>query len=747
MNVTLPKCESLTSKTVETLINNTYKYVGLDPTLGLERWRTIAATKERAQAWAMAKEVLNAKQARRLASTTDMTRLLNYIFCYVGLSVGFPGGDGWVVEPNTTTINLVTADTQAAFVLPPGSIEQTSLLAITSTTDTLRTNLDKYPIVRQFSKYPSNKFAVPAGVYICASVPLSNQNNQAILNRMRLGHNIGTTGFEILPYTADGIPLLNCNENILADAPPSVLERAVDLFLPKYLLAQKYITRGCAGVGGTVSELSPIGPVDPQINVTATSTISQSAPAGALVSSTPGVRLFTSNGRSLANIPVTFSVVTGGGVISPTTPVLTTTAGTAISTSWRLGTAPATNVARGTPALGGPAVQGTFFSPTVIDFTAFGFGSPSGILLAGGPAANTSFVAGVTLPTLSARIVDANQNTVTNFTGTVAAASTVSGSLRGTLSVAAVSGVATFSNLQAGTVGSQAIRVSTTSGTTALAATGNTFSVTPAAASTLTIIGGNATVANVGSSPTSLPSVRVTDAFGNLVPNAAVYFGPSNNSSSITPVNTVSTASGTATASTWPLQIGTNNLMATLDSPVNRSIASRRVEFSATGNTISNETTLIPCNTLGTAKDLIRSTAILWLPTSAQQARTITNVKLWLSTGQYGTTNTPIPYNVRLEAQLFNGTTLLSTLTSSTSTAILLGTTAENKQVNFFFPTTRALTSVTRVIFRVTDVNLLANSPVRFAGGGGSACNNTEVVNTTTLARVRLGSAMQVITR
>lgn len=740
-NAALPKCEQLTSTQVQELINNVYRYVGLDPAIGTKRWSNIG-TGTVSEAWNMAKEILDAKQRLGLAATTEMIRLINYAFCTVNVAVGFPGGDGWVVSPSSkTTINLVTTDKQAAFVLPPGSLEQISLLAITSTADTLRTNLDKYPITRNFSKYPSNKFAKPAQVYLCGSVLLSNNNWESVVNRLRLGHNIGATGFEILPYATQGIALLTCNENILTEAPPSVFERSLNLMLPKFLWAQKGSTRGCAGVGGTVSELSPIGPVDPQIITAATSSTSQSAPAGSFVSSPPAIALFTANGTPLGSIPVAFGVTTGGGTITPTTPVPSDTKGNASSTSWRLGTTAGTNTARATPASGGAAVPGTYFQPLFVDFTATGTtaaGTPTGIRITGGPIANAVYVAGTSLPILTATVVDATGATVTTFTGTITVASTVANSLRGTLSLNAIGGVATFSALQAALTGSQQIRATVT-GTT-LAGVSSSFIVSAASPSALALVSGNSTTAALGTSPTALPTVRVTDVYGNLVPNVPVYFGPSNNAASVaSPVST--SMSGTASVS-WPLQHGINNLMASLDATVSPTASARRFEFTSTAT--SSLATLASCTSLGTVKTAIGSYNVAWVPTSTQLSQSISNVKFYLSTG-IATTSTPVPYRLTVQALVTTKTGTAFTAASSISTAVLYGLSSENKQVNFNFPNGVPLANASRVVFKIID-NASTTSVVKFNAGGGKACAGTTVI-TSGGANYRTGSAMIVIAK
>jgi hypothetical protein len=185
--------------------------------------------------------------------------------------------------------------------------------------------------------------------------------------------------------------------------------------------------------------------------------------------------------------------------------------------------------------------------------------------------------------------------------------------------------------------------------------------------------------------------------------------------------------------------------MASLDSPVNSTNTARRIEFSSNG-TSTVESALISCTALGTVKPAITGYAVSWVPTTTQQARTITNVKMWLSTGIYAS-NTAIPYRVTVEAVLYVAGVAQAPITSSISTAVLLGTSAENQQVNFNVPNGISLSRVTRVVFRVKDVGLGTGTPVKFNAGGGKSCGATTTVNSSTLASYRTGSAVQIISR
>jgi hypothetical protein len=132
------------------------------------------------------------------------------------------------------------------------------------------------------------------------------------------------------------------------------------------------------------------------------------------------------------------------------------------------------------------------------------------------------------------RVTDSGDNTVTSFTGNVVA-SIASGSLSGTTTVAAVAGVATFTNLViTGTAGNFTLTFTPASLT---AATSSSFALAAGAATKVAI-----TRASVGTTDTvaftTQPQITIQDASGNTV------------SSSATVTATISGAGGTLIGTT-----------------------------------------------------------------------------------------------------------------------------------------------------------------------------------------------------
>ena len=134
----------------------------------------------------------------------------------------------------------------------------------------------------------------------------------------------------------------------------------------------------------------------------------------------------------------------------------------------------------------------------------------------------SSVTAGVTItPPVKVTALDANGNTVTRFTGSVTiviGTNPSGGTLSGTTSVAAISGVATFPNLSINKSGAGYTFRATSEGLTSSPSA--TIAVTPAAATQLAF---TVQPSNTGAGATIAPAVQVTarDAFGNLATSYA----------------------------------------------------------------------------------------------------------------------------------------------------------------------------------------------------------------------------------
>src|SRR5439155_702687 len=91
----------------------------------------------------------------------------------------------------------------------------------------------------------------------------------------------------------------------------------------------------------------------------------RSATAGTAVAVGPSVIVHDANGNPVAGVAVTFAVASGGGSVTPTTPVATGAAGIAAVTSWTLGPTAGPNTLTATSGtLTGSPVTFTATGPT-----------------------------------------------------------------------------------------------------------------------------------------------------------------------------------------------------------------------------------------------------------------------------------------------------------------------------------------------------------------------------------------------
>jgi hypothetical protein len=714
-NVTLQSCAEFPREAIEGLINDVFGAGSVDANSALGKWQNIQkqiADGNTAEAenktWALVKFMVDKQESDKLPASEAFAELVRSLFCAAGINAGIPAGsNAWIVEPEDPEKILITSDGNAGVKIPASAVDNTSIISITASNDTLNTMLDKYNVqtngteapTYQFSKYPSNVFSSEVVVSVCAVA------EEALLDELVLGHNIGGPGFEILDEETS---FLSCTLNA-SNTQPSMLDRVFAFMLPTIAYAAG---PGASGIGGSTVEFSPIGPVDPRINVTKNAS-GASAPIGSAVSPAPSVSLATPNGTALANIPVAFAIVSGGGSITPASVNSAATTGVAASTEWRMGLTPGANSASATPGLGGPAVAGVLFIPTAATFNATATG-PSAIVLSGGPSG--TYTAGSTLPTTTATVVDADGRTVEGFTGTINLSANPGPIASGTTSQAAVAGSASFSNTVINKSDTHTLSVSTTYGATNLSDAGDSFVITPGSASSLTINGGNNQTVLAGSvlgvAPLVAPSVLVTDSYGNPVSGASVYWLPGGVSGALTPSSPTTNALGIASA-TWSILPGVNEMIASLDPAPGT--AGRFQAFTATG-TIST-TPLASCGP-GNQRDPIAG----YFARMDGINKTITDARFFFSVN--GSANVPSPYDMRVTARVRASNGTVSVYQSSPTTMYLRGNNAETKEVNFKFPTGIVSGGGTKIVFEISSTTA-TNNTISFNAGDcppGSKC-------------------------
>lgn len=189
---------------------------------------------------------------------------------------------------------------------------------------------------------------------------------------------------------------------------------------------------------------------------------------------------------------------------------------------------------------------------TSVVFSASAFaGPPTALVFATQPA---NAVAGAPLAAVSVRTVDRYGNlSPSTVNVTISLGSQQEATLHGTLSRAAVAGVATFDDLQLDVAGTGYTLVASAAAMTS--ATSAPFNVSGGAVATLSVVAGENQTVTVGSAASTAPSVRVLDGSGNPLVGIAVTFTPANGSGSVVPAGGIvqTNALGIATLTSWTL--------------------------------------------------------------------------------------------------------------------------------------------------------------------------------------------------
>ena len=258
------------------------------------------------------------------------------------------------------------------------------------------------------------------------------------------------------------------------------------------------------------------------------------------------VRVTASDGLPVADVPVQFTVLAGGGTVSPAS-VNSDENGLA-QTVWTLGT-----------LVGTQQLSATYGPPsgTPVTVTATGLSvAPVRLAFTAQPPAAVG--AAVTMGAVAVTAFDAQDVAATTFTGNVTVALTAGppGTLLGTTTVAAAAGVATFSDLR---LNAAATGYSFSAGATGLpSVTSNPFDVTTGAPANLAIVG---TPVGVFTAGATLPDivVRARDAVNNPIPTftgpvtIAIASGPTG--ANLTVTRAVNAVAGLATFSSAMLDL------------------------------------------------------------------------------------------------------------------------------------------------------------------------------------------------
>ena len=304
---------------------------------------------------------------------------------------------------------------------------------------------------------------------------------------------------------------------------------------------------------------------------------SQSATVNTAVGTDPSVIVRDSSNNPVPNIPVTFSVFSGGGSVVGGS-ATTNTSGIATITSWTLGTTAGSNQLRASSS-----------GLTTLTFTATGTaGTATQIAVNAGN--NQSATVNTTVGTTPSVIVkDVHGNPKAGVAVTFAVASG-GGSITGTNpAITNTSGVAAIGTWKLGTAtGTNTL----TASATGLTGSPITFTATgtAGAATQIAISAGNSQSATVSTALAVDPAVLISDAFNNPVSGASVTFAVASGGGSVTGSPATSGTNGIATITAWTLgaTAGANTLTAT-----KTGLTGSPITFTATGVAASTNTLAI----------------------------------------------------------------------------------------------------------------------------------------------------------
>jgi len=291
------------------------------------------------------------------AAQVAMSNFINALYCTVGLpQPNFPpasfgdGGAIGVVNPTSPMTQIVTPSQFAGVEVPAASAPTTTTIAVYRLPDVpapLNTPLDQYPSFFEFQASPPVTFSQDVLVGACQVANFSAGDYA----RLKLGHNLGTTGFELLPRVTP--PFLNC---------VAIVPNGLSVGDPT-------VNGGCC-LGGTTKNFSPFGAVDTLTIMDAASPPSFSGTPNSAVPAhqLPKIQVRTPLGRPVPGLAVTFAIPAGSeGSITGALQV-TDANGVAALGGWTLGPGvlPNTVTATATPFPGsGVAQNGKVFTAVV----------------------------------------------------------------------------------------------------------------------------------------------------------------------------------------------------------------------------------------------------------------------------------------------------------------------------------------------------------------------------------------------
>lgn len=554
-----------------------------------------------AQAQARAHDIVDFTLAQRDAgrlsgSPEQIAAFINGVYCFAGIDIVIDTPeDTWFILPSDQPQILYGLDSTVGISLPGLPVSEPSLLRVEQFDGQLNTKLDQYPGFVRITLLNDGGTMLTgrATITVCALGAPSPE----VAERLRLGHGINETGFEITPEptSADPVPA----NVVCEEAPTTLLGRVMntvrEVFTPRTLEASAAVSvrRFGGGVSGTVTEFSPFAPVDPYLSfgggvsgtvtefsrdammMMSTESVDgscESVPVGTDLPAAcqPTVTIRTFNGTIFQNVPVDWTVTSDAlGRIAPrsgnldaitcgaygTTAATTTSLNGNAGVCWQLGGVGMNTVVARARA-GGDAPEGVTFVNGDSDAVTFNINVTDvslAVVQGEGVRANAPFTT-----TAQVRAVDASGSPVAGVEVNWVA---TGGSVTPATSVTGADGLATVSwTLGLGTNTLLASVRNAASGVT-ITGTGKDGDVLPpGAAANVDIVSGDGQSGPAGA-PLAPLVVRVTDINGAPVAGAAVTWDLRTGHGSLSALSTTTDANG-LTSITFTPGLGTSEVKA-----------------------------------------------------------------------------------------------------------------------------------------------------------------------------------------
>jgi hypothetical protein len=349
-------------------------------------------------------------------------------------------------------------------------------------------------------------------------------------------------------------------------------------------LALAALVAGCGDGGGTSASVAT--------TVTATSPVSQTAVAGLAVTDVPAVRVLDQRGDAMPGVSVSFTVIGGGTVASPT--ATTDAGGVASAGGWTLG-----------PTPGSQSVRASVGSLTPVMFGATAQPRVATTVVANSATTQTALARAAVAEAPAVRVNDQTGQPMAGVMVTFAVTAG-GGQIASATAMTNAAGLATSGAWTLGNAGQN-----TVTATAAGVASPVQFSATAQARvpTTLTAVSPTTQVGPVGAPVYSTPTVRVNDQTGAPLGDVAVTFAVTAGGGSLSGLPSTTNPDGIGTLGSWTLgpTPGPNVLTATVAGlPPLQFTAQGEVQVATTIAAVSPTSQSAPVGTLVPQRPAVR---------------------------------------------------------------------------------------------------------------------------------------------